>query len=176
MEEIWKPVLGYEGLYEVSNFGRVKSFFYKRQGKTIVLSPRKVGNGYLAVHLSKDKKKISFRIHRLVWEAFNGPIPAGMQVNHNNEVKTDNRLENLSLMVQKDNLNWGTRNKRASKAMTNGKLSKRVFQYSLGGEFIQGYPSISEAARQLNKRTGSICLCCKGKAKTAYGFIWRYAV
>lgn len=176
MEEVWKPVLGYEGLYEVSNLGMVRSIFYKRLKNNAILSPRKVGDGYLAVNLSKNKKKNSLRIHRLVWEAFNGPIPKGMQVNHINEDKTDNRLENLNLMTPKENINWGTRNERSRETKTNGELSKTVLQYSLSGEFIRDYPSASEAGRQLEKPNSSICRCCNGKLKTAYGFIWRYAV
>lgn len=106
-EEIWKPVVGYEGLYEVSSEGRVRSLNYKKQNRIQVLV-QNYSRKYPYLLLCKDGKIKTHLVHRLVWEAFNGPIPDGMQVNHINEVKTDNRLENLNLMTPKENINWGT--------------------------------------------------------------------
>ena len=106
-EEIWKPVVGYEGLYEVSSEGRVRSLNYKRQYRIQVLV-QNYSRKYPYVILCKDGKIKTRLVHLLVWEAFNGTIPKGMQVNHINEIKTDNRLENLNLMTPKENINWGT--------------------------------------------------------------------
>ena len=93
IKEIWMPIFGCEG-YEVSKIGSVRSLDYLHTGKAKILKPQKTHNGYLQVYLYKDGKLKGFKVHRLVWEAFNGPIPEGMQVNHLNEDKTDNRLEN----------------------------------------------------------------------------------
>lgn len=169
--EQWKDIPGYEGLYQVSDLGRVKSLY-----NNIILKPRTAGNGYFAVGLYKNKQQRQFIVHRLVWTVFNGPIPENMQINHINEDKTDNRLANLNTMSAKENINWGTRNDRASQTMTNGKLSKKVEQYDLDGNLLAVFPSASEAGRTIKKLTCNITACCRGQIKTAYGFIWQYAV
>ena len=167
--EIWKPVVGYEGLYEVSNQGKVISLNYNKTGKVRLLRLKKTRKGYLQVCLHKDGKKNSFQVHRLVWEAFNGPVPEGMQINHISERKDQNNLENLNLMAPKDNCNYGTRNER---------ISKPVEQYTLSGIYLCTWPSIISVGRELGHlgfRHGNICLCCQGKRKTHKGYIWKYA-
>ena len=106
--EIWKDVLGYEGLYQVSNLGQVKSLNYRHTGKEAILKPGLGGTGYYGVILCKNGKKKRFSVHRLVVMAFIGPIPKGMVVNHISECQTDNRLENLEICTQKENINHGT--------------------------------------------------------------------
>lgn len=170
------PILVCEG-YEVSNYGRVRSLNYLRTGKTRILSPFKTGGGYLQVGLWKDGKGKLYKVHRLVWEAFNGPIPEGMQVNHINEDKTDNRLENLNLMTPKENLNWGTRNERAGKSIAKSR-SKMVEQYTLSGVYLCTWPSTISVERELGHlgfRTSHISECCNGKHKSHKGYIWKYA-
>lgn len=110
--ERWKAVVGYEGLYEVSDFGNVRSLKY---GKVRVLKPG-VMKGYYRVHLCKNGKRKSFLVHRLVVIMFIGDIPKGMVVNHINENKFDNRLENLEIVTVKENNNHGTRNERLAKS------------------------------------------------------------
>lgn len=173
--EYWKPVPGYEGLYWVSDFGRVKSLNYRHTGKEKILILGKDRNGYLRIGLWKDGKAKRFLVHRLVWEAFNGPIPEGYDCNHINEDKTDNRLENLNLMTRKENINWGTHNKRISEKMTNGKRSKWVIKLSLNNEILHFYPSTAQVERELGYDQGYISNCCNGKRRTAYGFVWKYA-
>ena len=107
-EEIWKDIVGYEGLYQVSNTGKIKSLNYNHTGREKILKQRLFNRGYLYVGLWKNGKQKYFSVHRLEYEAFYGEIPKGMQVNHINEIKTDNRLENLNLMTPKENTNWGT--------------------------------------------------------------------
>lgn len=109
--EEWRPVKDYEGLYEVSNFGRIRCLDHWRDTytggyiqKSRILKAGKNSNGYLQVNLYKDGKGKMLYIHRLVWEAFNGSIPDGYEVNHINEIKTDNSLWNLNLMTPKENL------------------------------------------------------------------------
>lgn len=150
MEEIWKDIKGYEGLYQISSHGRVKSFLrYKK-----ILKPILKTDGYLCVNLCKPLKK--FSIHRLVAEAFI-PNPDNLpQVNHKDEDKTNNHVVNLEWCTQLYNINYGSRNKRAIES-----LSKKVYQYTLNGEFVKEWESIRECGRNgFNK--GAICICCKG--------------
>lgn len=167
MEE-WRDVPGYEG-YMVSDLGRIKSLNYNHTGKEQILRPGKGRNGYLQVVLRKDGNRKNFLVHRLVWEAFNGPIPEGMQINHNDEVKTNNNLENLSLMSPKANTNWGTGIRRRAKT-----LSKMVEQHTLDGTHICTWFSVMGIQRELGYRHENISRCCNGKLKTAYGYIWKY--
>lgn len=166
--EIWKDILGYEGLYQASNLGRIKSI-----RKNIILKPC-LPNGYVQVRLSKNGIITNLYVHRLVWEAFNGKIPEEMQVNHINEVKNDNRLINLNLMSRTENLNWGTCQIRRSIKNINGKKSKVIYQFDLYNKLIKEWPSIMEIKRKLSYSTGNIYLCCKNNRKSAYGYIWKF--
>lgn len=167
--EIWKPIPGYEGLYWASDLGRVKSLGNDKKRKEKILRPRKT-KGYLQVALCKDGKVKRLYVHRLVWIAFNGPIPEGYDCNHINEDKTDCRLANLNLMTRKENINWGTHNRRMAKTQ-----SKKVEQFRLDGTHICTWFSINGIGRELGYSSGNICNCCNGKLKTAYGFVWKYA-
>ena len=175
--EIWKDIPNYEG-YQVSNLGRVKSLeridALGRRVKEKILKPLITRNGYYLIGLYKNSIQKFYYVHRLVWEAFNDQIPEGLQVNHINEVKTDNRLENLNLMTAKENMNWGSRNERAGKVLKNGKKSKSVLQFDLNDNFIKEYQSAHQVERELGFSSGNIVNCCKGKQKTAYNYIWRY--
>lgn len=169
MKEIWKEIKGYPN-YMVSNMGRVKSLGNNKTRKEKILNLYKRTGGYLYVSLSKNGKLKNYRVHRLVYETFLGEIPDGMQCNHINEDKTDNRLENLNLMTPKENCNWATRIKRIVKA-----TSKQVLQIDKNtNEIIKEFPSTKEVQRQLGYLQAHICQCCKGKQKTSYGFIWKY--
>lgn len=183
MEEKWVPVITYmngikydfTGYYEASNLGNVKSLNYNHTGCEKLLVKVVVGD-YERVRLSKSGKISNYQVHRIVYEAFNGPIPKGMQVNHINEDKTDNRLENLNLMTPKENINWGTGPCRRSKRMTNRPdQSKSVVQLNLEGTVIKDdWPSTMEVERVLKYNNSKISECCLGKRKTYKGFIWRY--
>ncbi len=132
--EIWRDVLGYEGLYQVSNLGRVRSMDRTVIGKnrwggirprtfkgTII---RQYSQRYWMVDLCKNGNKKHFLVHRIEWEAFHGPIPPGMQVNHIDENCKNNNLDNLNLMTPSENVNWGTRNER-DRIHKLGKTKKR---------------------------------------------------
>lgn len=161
------PVEGYEGIYEISDLGRVRS-------KRGILRPVMNNCGYLQVGLCKDSKRKWFKVHRLVAMAFVPNMFGLNQVNHINEDKTDNRAENLMWCDCKENINYGSRNERVSEKNTNGKLSKLVLQFTKSGEFIREWPSTQEVERVLCYSRGNISMCCLGKQKSAYNYIWRY--
>lgn len=167
MNEIWRDVPGYEGLYQVSNLGNVKSL---RRGK--ILKPRK-SKDYLHVVLCKDGKETEFRVNRLVCSVFNGPIPPGLEVNHINEDKSDNRLSNLNLMTHKENINWGTGVRRSAKSRK-GKTynEKRVAQVGPDLKLIKIHSSLKNASDSTGAFVSNISACCKNKNKFAKGFHW----
>ena len=174
--EEWRSIDGYEGLYQVSSLGRIKSCDrYEscyggtrlRNGRILKTVKRK--DGYIQVVLCKEGKPTHFLVHRLVWEAFNGKIPEGMQINHIDEDKSNNTIKNLNLMTPKENINWGTCIERSSK-----KHSKPIIQLDLEANFIAEHESIMDAERKLGICNQSIAACCKGKQKTAGGYIFRY--
>lgn len=160
MEEIWKDIKGYEGKYQVSNYGNVKSLNYHRTGKEQLKKPTLQTNGYFYVSLCKPNK--CFSIHRLVAEAFI-PNPDNLPcVNHKDEVKTNNHVDNLEWCTQKYNNEYGTRLKRFRETqLKNHKLSKKVYQYTLDGELVKEFESISECGRN-GFNQGNIVSCCKG--------------
>ena len=169
MMEIWKDIKGYEGLYQVSNLGRVKSLDYNRMGVERLLVCRKNMMGYLQVVLCKDSKHKHHQVHRLVAQAFI-PNPYGLpQVNHKDECKTNNVETNLEWCNAKYNCNFGTRNERRAKAQ-----SKAVYQYAKDGSLVKSYSSAREAERRTGYDNGNIVKCCNGKYKQAYGYLLSY--
>lgn len=114
MEEIWKDIPGWEGKYQASTSGRVKSLFYHNTNEEHIMCPSDNGGGYLSLSLYRNNKQHSYYVHRIVWETFNGPIPNGFEINHINEDTHDNRLFSLSLLTPKENANYGTRNERSA--------------------------------------------------------------
>ena len=131
--------------YEVYSDGSIWSYKTKR-----FLKPKINKYGYKEVSLSDNECKIkTYRLNRVVYEAVTGePIPEGMQVNHINEDKTDNRFENLNLMTPKENINYGARNAKVAKANTNNtKLSKQVGAFK-NNELVMTFQSLGEAQRQ----------------------------
>lgn len=165
--EVWREISGSNGFYFVSNFGAVKN----KNG--LVRKSHITWDGYLQIRLTVGKKR-TVKIHKLVWEAFNGPIPEGYEINHIDENKLNNSLDNLSLVTRGQNINWGTRNERVSKTLTNGKTSKPVLQYSKNGLLLNEFPSLGEVQREFGFSIGNISMCCNGSLKQAYGFVWKY--
>lgn len=176
--EIWKDIKGYEGIYQVSSEGRVRSLDrigergYRYKGK--ILTPRPNKRGYMWVVLVGK----NYAVHRLVAQTFipnpnNYPI-----VNHKDENPSNNCVENLEWCDAKYNCNYGTANKRRGETLGYDKdnpYSKSVLQYTKEGVLIKKWDSQAEAARQLGVRQGNISSCCMGLRCTAYGFIWKYA-
>jgi hypothetical protein len=104
-QEIWKPITNYEGLYEISNYGRIKSFLFWHGTNKRILNPWKDKNGYLCITLSKDGIHQKYKIHRLVLEIFIGPCPEGMEVCHNDNNLKNNFIKNLRYDTHKNNMN-----------------------------------------------------------------------
>ena len=168
--ENWRDIPGYVGIYEVSDNGNVRR---KEKYKAVpgVLRPLKTPNGYLSVDLSYKCKKKRFGIHRLVAMAFI-PNPNGLpQINHKNEIKTDNRVENLEWCTQGYNNNYGTARFRSSV-----KLSTPIIQLTKDGKKIREFYGMHEAARKTGICVQNIHKCCVGTYKTAGGYKWKYAL
>lgn len=161
--EIWKKIEGYEN-YEVSSEGRVRSLGNDKTRKTKILKTEMVG-GYLKVFLYQNGKQKMFLVHRLVATAFVPNIFSLNEVNHINEVKIDNRAENLMWVDHKENINYGSRTQ---------KCSKPVLQFSKSGELIKEWPSASEVEKVLGFFQGGISNCCLGERKSYKGFVWKY--
>ena len=161
MEELWKDVVGYEGLYQVSNLGRVKRI--KTQH---ILSPA-ISYGYHRVNLSKKGKCKMFQVHRLVAFAFI-PNPENYPcINHKDEVKNNNHVENLEWCTQKYNNSYGTFPSRIAAT-----LSKPIIQKTLDGKFIRNFNSATQAQRETGIWLANIRRCVVGNYKTAGGYIW----
>ena len=189
MTEEWRTAVYdgeiYEGLYKVSNWGRILSLNYNHTGKAKLRKPSEDKDGYSVVGLSKNGETKTCKIHRLVAETFI-PNPENLpEVNHKDEDKTNNFVflnedgtvnkekSNLEWKTPKENSNHGTRNERISKALTNGKKSKRVLQLSLTGELIREWPSTNECGRNGFDQS-TVAACCRGEQKTHKGFRFMY--
>ena len=200
INEVWKPVIGYYGLYEVSNYGRVRSvdnIIIRKNGikmtkKSKILKPCVSNVGYYMVGLTKNNKSKTVTVHRLVAEAFI-PNPLNLPcVDHINTIRTDNRVENLRwVSYSTNNLNPITHDRmKASRKDTSGannpfygkkhtietikKLSTPIVQYTLDGAFVREWLGSQEAARELGYNQAHISDCCLGKRKKHKGFIWKY--
>lgn len=169
MEEVWKDITGYEGRYQVSNFGRVKSLPGKSSTNAYkggVLISKKDACGYLVVGLSRKTHKV----HRLVAMAFIDNPNGYPCVNHKDENKTNNSVENLEWCTYKYNNNYGTRNKRISE-----NCGRSIVQYTLDDVKVREWKSASRAANFYGVKRTTITGCCAGRQHTSCGYVWRYS-
>ena len=146
--------------YDVYEDGRIYSYKSKK-----FLKPGTSTSGYQIVSLSNNEGEIKkYQLHRVVYETFSGePIPEGLQVNHIDECKTNNHINNLNLMTCKENINWGSANERRSKKVG-------AFKY---GNLVFTFQSTQDAGRQ-GFTQSSVAACCRGERKKHKGFEWRY--
>ena len=199
MKEIWKDIPNYEGLYQISNYGRVKTLeksikcglynnkIVKRKEKIKKIQANRLG--YYHTVLGKNGKCYNVNIHRLVAEVFleknnfkympnenlkNIDI-SKLVVNHIDENPSNNYVDNLEWCTQAYNINYGHRNKKVAKNMIeNKRYSKDIIQYSLNGDVIKIWRSLKEIQNTLGYSRKSIALCCKKESKQSHGYIWRY--
>jgi hypothetical protein len=181
--EIWKPVVGYEGLYDVSNKGRIKSIKSGRyKNKKIIRKVSYLSNGYAVVTLKTNRTQKTLYVHRIVFEAFVKKLPIWigctkgnkrMEINHKDENPKNNELNKLELVTCTQNNNYGNHNKRISIAK-----SKGVYQYDINLSLVKIWPSIKECNRN-GFNSGAVCQCCKNRfgkeGNNVYkGFVWSY--
>lgn len=181
--EIWRPVAGYEGLYEVSDLGRVRSLKHicnscygsKSVCNGKILTPCKSSNKYMIVGLSKDGNHCTKSVHGLVAHAFPeicGELFKGCVINHKDENKSNNVATNLEVCTQKYNCNYGTHNARMS--TTKSKFS--LIQLTLDGKFVKRWGNACIAAKELGiKSYCNIYKAITGERKSCGGFKWQYA-
>ena len=191
MEEIWKDVTwidGFEGLYKISSFGRVLSKNYRHTQTEHIVQPSINKYGYFAIMLHANGKLKNVLVHRLVATAFienpdNFPL-----VNHKDENKLNNNVENLEWCTQEYNLNYSldrrNRKNKRTKVSEKRKNTKhqvphkyfcQVVQRDLDGKILGKHNNVSEVARIKEYDLKSLIDCCKGKRKTAYGYKWEFA-
>lgn len=173
LSEEWRDIPNYEGLYQVSNLGRVKSLNYNHTKQEKILKQAN-NKGYLYVLLYNQKKRTLHKIHRLVATAFI-PNPNNLPfINHKDENPLNNRADNLEWCTAAYNSNYGTNIQRRSKKLTNRQdLSKQVFQYDFEGKIIKIWQSTHECSRN-GYNQGNVAACCRGKLKQYKGYIWSY--
>ena len=172
MKEIWKDIVGYEGIYQVNDNGYVKNL--KTGRKTL----GSISSKYAKVALTKDKKVKYYFVHRLVAEAFIPNINSKQQVNHKDSNKRNNNANNLEWATNKENyehsIECGSRRKNNWEKGQERRKTKVVKIDLMTGDCIQSYESIAEAAYNNNIDSANIIRVCKGERKTTGGYGWEY--
>lgn len=168
MIEIWRDIKGYDNKYQVSNFGIVKSLNYNNTKKEHILKLCDNGYGYLLVNLRINNKSKTHNVHRLVCEAFLPNPENKCTVNHKNGIKTDNRVENLEWSTYSENI------KHAFEYGLKEVASIPIVRYSKTNEYIDEFKGVHDAFRLTGICYQNIHACCKGRLKSAGGYIWKY--
>lgn len=170
--EIWKDVVGFEGIYQVSNLGNVKSLNYRKQGFEKLLTFKKHNKGYLQVQLRNNKINRTITVHRLVAEAFI-PNPNNYTcINHKDENKQNNTVENLEWTTFSKNIIYSMRLHPERKRVV---LNRPVAQCDKKGNVIKIWKDAHSIFIETKMSDWSISECCRGNRHTAYGYTWHYA-
>lgn len=182
--EIWKDIKGYEGYYQISNLGRLRSLDryikFKKLGHTrlfkgVILADVFDSKGYNINCIKINQVKKNVKIHRLVAKAFIPNPKNKPQVNHINEIKTDNRATNLEWCTAKENMNHGSIGKRISISNTNNeKTSKKVYQYTLDDKLVKTWLSTRDVSRNSHFNHTGVSNAAIGRYKTHLGYKWSY--
>lgn len=174
MKEIWKDINGYEGFYQISNKGNVRSLtrvFARSDGKVKTFQGRmlKQGtnqSGYRYVNLSRNSKPYSARVHRLVAQAFITNVHLLPCINHKDEDKQNNAVENLEWCTFQYNNTYNDKHRCRR---------TRINQFSKNGKWIKTFESIRKAEDEVLGKRGNVSACCGGRLKSCGGYIWKYA-
>lgn len=189
MEEIWKDIECYEGIYQVSNLGRVRSLDryyirpharngvptrYFKRGQIIATHPER--NKYINVVLKHEGTKKNFMVHRLVAKAFVPGYFEGADVNHKDCNRQNNQADNLEWMTRSDNLKYSNGGRASAMEQIHRSQRKPIIQMTMEGEFIREWPSIHAAHLALGLDSKSITGCCRGYYgnKSAGGYRWKF--
>jgi hypothetical protein len=178
--EIWKDVIGYEGLYRVSNYGKVNSLNYGNHGFSKLLTPKKNNKGYLWIELRKNGKPKQFLLHRLVAGHFIENPYGYPIINHKDENPLNNHADNLEWCDNSYNVTYFlARHTRKQRNGCRSGVAYRTFdkvaQYDMNGNLIKIWDSCVQIKHVWGKNEHSVRECCLGKRKTAYGFKWAFA-
>lgn len=171
MKEIWKPVVGYEGLYEVSNYGNVKSLNWGNRGFEKRMYLKKHNKGYLQVELCKNKSKKMFLVHRIVADAFLENPLKKTQINHKDYNRTNNNVENLEWCTVSENMKHSCLRRKEKPT----KRKEKILQLDINGNFLRLWDNCISIKKEKGYSQTSIFECCENKRKTAYGYLWRYS-
>ncbi|AWD92331.1 HNH endonuclease domain protein [Enterococcus phage ZXL] len=174
MKEHWRDIKDYEGLYQVSDLGRVKRCKGSYSRSERILKPQFNNHGYLRVHLYKNNKPTHIRVHRLVAEAFIPNLENKPEVNHLDEDKTNNMVSNLEWCTRNENVNHGTRNKRISKKLKVISKGTKIKAIDIANGEWNEYCSIRECARQLELDSSNIRKCLNGERRHTGGYMFEY--
>ena len=162
IKEIWKDIRGYEGLYQASNLGNIRSL-KNRWGNRIeprLVKQQKTKKGYKRVRLSKKNKSKTFMVHRIIYITFIKDIENGLEINHKDFNRENNKINNLEMITH-------TNNVRYSKA-------KPIIQLSINNEYIRKWDCIRDVEKEIGIDHRQICACLLGKQKTCHGYKWKY--
>jgi hypothetical protein len=170
MAERWEAIPEYDGKYEVSNMGNVRSL----KGKTKLLQQKTLNTGYLYVSLTYKGKSKNKTIHRLVANAFLDKVEGKTFVNHIDGNKKNNNIENLEWVTRSENMKHAYRNGLFKNFVPPAPRFKSVVQYDKDGECVGEFSSMTEASARTGTDISHISSCCKGKRKTANGYGWKY--
>lgn len=176
MKEVWRDIVGFEDLYEISNLGRVRSLI---QVPSKIMSPSHAKGDYVSVILCKNKKRYYKKVHRLVYETFRGEIYKDFEVHHIDGNKHNNRIDNLTALRKKTHRKVTLKeNPNITANMVARNINQPIMQYSKDGEFIAEYQNAKVASKITGVCQRNICQAAKGvEGRTqAGGYIWRRKV
>ena len=180
MQEIWKDIKGYEGIYQVSNLGKVKSLNYKRGKHEKEIKQALNSRGYLEVGLFNGKVK-THRVHRLVAQTFI-PNPENKdEVNHIDGNKKNNAVSNLEWNTSKENVHHAWENKlicfsKESRRKAGISRQKPCLQYDKNNHLIKRWDSLKQASKELGICKSTISMCLNGRYETAGGYVWKFDI